>query len=173
MLILQLDFTDRFHQKRISPKGCLPERLNGSFVLKMTTSIGFNRPCKYCIIFTVDHSKAFLETPNNLSLNYERFDTFPDFPQLDSSAKAGCDFCGLLRISCQSHCSREQPFAGSASGRSIFEGNVQIYNALITSVGVERGMTTLQFSIRPTNSAQDSSSLATIYFNLYAYSGKN
>jgi hypothetical protein len=117
----------------------------------MATSVVINNPCKYCLILTVDHSEAFLKSAHDLSLDYERLDTFPDFPQLDASTKGGWAFCGLLRVSCQSHCSDDQPF--SADSKKPLEGIVKIYGAKITSVGSERGMTTLQFSFRPTDSA--------------------
>ncbi|PQE10517.1 heterokaryon incompatibility protein [Rutstroemia sp. NJR-2017a BVV2] len=133
----------------------------------MAASICFNNACKYCLVLTVDHSEAFLKTAGDLSIDYERFDTFPDFPQLNASSKDGCAFCGLLRASCRSHCSYEDPFASSSDGKKSFEINVQIYRAKITAVGRGRGMTTLQFSICPIDRAYDSSSLTTIYFNLY------
>jgi hypothetical protein len=137
----------------------------------MAASICFNNLCKYCLILTVDHSEAFLKTAGDLSIDYERFDTFPDFPQLNASTKDGCAFCGLLRASCRSHCSYEDPFASSSDGKKSFEINVQIYRAKITAVGSGRGMTTLQFLIRPIDRAYDSSSLTTIYFNLYCCNG--
>jgi hypothetical protein len=137
----------------------------------MATSFCFNNPCNYCLILTVDHSEAFLKTGGDLSIDYERLDTFPDFPQLKASTKDGCGFCGLLRASCQSYCSYGGPFATSTDGKKPFESIVQIYRAKITSVGGGRGMTTLQFSIRPIDSAYDSSSLTTIYFNLYCCNG--
>jgi hypothetical protein len=137
------------------------------FGLKMAASIGINNPCQYCLIFTVDHSEAFLQSAHDLSLDYERSDILPDFPQLDASAKGGCAFCGLLRVSCQSYCA--QPF--SADGKTPYEGIVQIYGAKITSVGSERGMTTLQVSFRPADSAYDLPYSATVYFSLHSYNG--
>jgi len=97
----------------------------------MATSFGFNKPCKsYCVFLTIDHSKAFLKNVHGL-LDYGRFGTSHDFPQLDTSAKAGCTFCGILRVSRQSHC--------SADGEKPFEGNVQMYKAKVTSMGEMEG----------------------------------
>ena len=43
---------------------------------KMATSVGINNPCK-CLTLSVNH---LLKSANDLSLDYERLDTFPDFP---------------------------------------------------------------------------------------------
>lgn len=34
---------------------------------------------------------------NEISLNFERHDTYPDLPALKASAKNGCPFCNSLR----------------------------------------------------------------------------
>jgi hypothetical protein len=51
-------------------------------------------PCKYCATLVPDRDKAVRSL---ITLQYERSDTFPDFPSLKATARSGCTFCKLLR----------------------------------------------------------------------------
>jgi len=51
---------------------------------------------------TIDDGQVVLDSKDYfLELNFDRWDTFPDLPDLQSSAQHGCGFCGLLRDTLQ------------------------------------------------------------------------
>ncbi|KAI4864971.1 HET-domain-containing protein [Hypoxylon rubiginosum] len=62
--------------------------------LSNVTSAPPSQPCAVCARLVPDRSKAerlIIET------RYELFDTFPEFPVLKASARAGCALCRLIR----------------------------------------------------------------------------
>jgi hypothetical protein len=53
---------------------------------------------------TLDDGQIVLDFGGRfLGLEYDRWDSFPDFPDLQSSAQEGCGFCDLLRTTLQDH----------------------------------------------------------------------
>jgi len=65
--------------------------------------------CQHCKVLIINEQKVggrevnldgqtvFEFDNNNIDLEYDRRDSYPGFPVLDSSAAAGCGFCGLLK----------------------------------------------------------------------------
>jgi hypothetical protein len=54
---------------------------------------GYNT-CQFCAVIVPDRSKV----QNGLiRTSYDRIDYFPNFPELKSSAKAGCGLCKVIR----------------------------------------------------------------------------
>jgi hypothetical protein len=53
-----------------------------------------SKPCQFCALIIPDRRKAQVGL---IHTGYERIDLYPDFPELKASARAGCDFCRLIR----------------------------------------------------------------------------
>lgn len=62
--------------------------------LSNVVNIPPSQPCAACARIVPDYSRLELE---NITTDYELFDTFPEFPVLKASARAGCALCRLLR----------------------------------------------------------------------------
>ncbi|KAI0147103.1 HET-domain-containing protein [Xylariaceae sp. FL1272] len=64
------------------------------FNLANITRIPPNLPCTFCAKLVPDRHRT---KDNVIWTEYEAVDTFPDFPILDESSRAGCSLCGLIR----------------------------------------------------------------------------
>ncbi|KAI1140112.1 HET-domain-containing protein [Hypoxylon sp. FL0543] len=62
--------------------------------LSNVVNVAPSRPCAVCARVVPDRSKI---KNHNIQTDYELFDTFPDFPVLKASARAGCALCRLFR----------------------------------------------------------------------------
>jgi hypothetical protein len=68
--------------------------------IPLSTSLGSvesqepSKPCSYCAVIVPDRRKAI---NGKIKTSYERVDLYPDFPELKSSARAGCELCKLIR----------------------------------------------------------------------------
>ncbi|CAM1506077.1 Fc.00g057180.m01.CDS01 [Cosmosporella sp. VM-42] len=69
----------------------IPQKINLANVVSRPSS----KPCEHCI--AVLPARSNLSSRGKIPSQFERLDTFPDFPRLKASGKAGCDFCRLLR----------------------------------------------------------------------------
>jgi hypothetical protein len=60
--------------------------------------ISFNDQLPGLKEITLDNGQIVLDCEGHvLELEFDRWDSFPDFPDLKSSAETGCGFCSLLR----------------------------------------------------------------------------
>jgi len=50
---------------------------------------------------TLDDERRVLHSDQDIELDFDCWDTFPELPDLKASAESGCDFCGLLRSTLQ------------------------------------------------------------------------
>ena len=66
---------------------------------------GLNIPCDYCKAIGLSIAKT---NPDQRRFDYQRTDSYPDFPAITLSASNGCAFCGLLRHALQSKYSSEE-----------------------------------------------------------------
>jgi len=66
---------------------------------------------------TLDNGQVVLNSESAfLELNFDRWDTFPDLPDLQSSAQHGCGFCGLLKDALQEIFTDEFPMLSKYYG---------------------------------------------------------
>lgn len=94
----------------------LPQKTN----LDNIASLQASKLCEHCRAVVPDRTKL---SRNKIPTEFERVDTFPDFPELKASGKAGCELCRLLRKTVRSTWS-SQPFLESDYS-TIAEGELE------------------------------------------------